>query len=87
MPSAVIEIIFSFPKEQSPPRIIPPYSFSAVFIPSYKSSTQTHSVLEGKIKLIVIPKVFLLPLDNKSEMLLTTAFHPRSFAQIVISLK
>ena len=35
-------------------------------------------ILGGRTRLIVIPIVFLLPLDNKSEMLLTTAFHPRS---------
>ena len=35
-------------------------------------------ILGGRTRLIVIPIVFLLPLDNKSEMLLTTAFQPRS---------
>ena len=57
MPIAVIEIIFSFPNEQSPPRIIPPYFFKALSIPLYNSSTHTHSVLAGKIRLIVIPIV------------------------------
>ena len=67
-------MIFSFPFEQSPPRINPPYSFNALFIPLYTSSTQIHSVLAGRTRLIVIPIVFLLPLDNKSEILLITAF-------------
>ena len=83
IPNAVIEMIFSFPFEQSPPRINPPYSFNALFMPLYTSSTQIHSVRTGRTRLIVIPIVFLLPLDNKSEMLLTTAFHPRSWGQIL----
>ena len=86
IPSAVIDMVFWFPFEQSPPRIIPPYFFKALLIPLYNSSTQTHSVCAGKIRLIVIPIVFLLPLDNKSEILLTTAFQPRSLGQIVMSV-
>ena len=86
IPKAVIDMAFWFPFEQSPPRIMPPYFFKALFIPLYNSSTQIHSVLAGRTRLIVIPIVFLLPLDNKSEMLLTTAFHPRSLGQILMRL-
>ena len=55
IPKAVIDMAFWFPFEQSPPRIIPPYLFKALLIPLYNSSTQTHSVLGGNIRLIVIP--------------------------------
>ena len=52
IPKAVIEMILLSPFEQSPPRIVPPYSFNALFIPLYNSSTQIHSVLAGRIRLI-----------------------------------
>ena len=54
IPKAVIDMAFWFPFEQSPPRIMPPYSFKALFIPLYNSSTQIHSVLAGRTRLIVI---------------------------------
>ena len=87
VPRTVIEIIRSFPMEQSPPRITPPKCFSARFIPLYKLLIQIQSVLGGITNPILIPIILLHPLEIKSDILLATAFHPMSKAEIESSLK
>ena len=83
VPITVIEITFSFPTEQSPPRIEPPKCSNACFIPEYKSLIQVQSVLAGTTKPILTPMILLHPLEIKSDTLLATAFHPISKAEIV----
>ena len=86
-PRAVIEITFSFPAEQSPPRIKPPKWSKARFIPVYKSLIQIQSVFDGTTNPILTPIILLHPLEIKSDTLHATAFHPMSKAEIVSSLK